>query len=52
MYERKVKKGIAMKIHGKEAKEINKTLRKMQTTEVLVYGQNIKSITTDNGSEF
>jgi IS30 family transposase len=52
MCERKSRKGIAMKIKGKEAKTITKTLRLLQNKDILIYGQNIKSITTDNGSEF
>lgn len=50
--ERKTRKGLAMKINGKESKTITNTLRMLQSKERLIYGTNIKSITTDNGSEF
>ena len=43
---------MAIKIYGKEAKTITKTLRYLQSVDKLIYGVNIKSITTDNGSEF
>ena len=52
LYERKSKIGMAIKIYGKEAKTITKTLRYLQSVDKLIYGVNIKSITTDNGSEF
>ena len=39
-------------MYGKEAKIITKTLRYLQSVDKLIYGVNIKSITTDNGSEF
>ena len=52
LYERKSKIGMAIKIYGKEAKTITKTLRYLQSIDKLIYGVNIKSITTDNGSEF
>ena len=52
LYERKSKIGMAIKIYGKEAKTITKTLRHLQSIDRLIYGVNIKSITTDNGSEF
>jgi IS30 family transposase len=44
--------GMAIKIYGKEAKTITKTLRHLQSVDKLIYGVNIKSITTDNGAEF
>ena len=43
---------MAIKIYGKEAKTITKTLRYLQSVDKLIYGVNIKSITTDNGLEF
>ena len=43
---------MAIKIYGKEAKTITKTLRYLQSVDKLIYGVNIKLITTDNGSEF
>ena len=52
LYERKSKLGIAIKIHGKEASAITKTLKYLQNVDKLIYGVNVKSITTDNGSEF
>ena len=52
LYERKSKIGLAIKIYGKEATTITKTLRYLQSVDKLIYGVNIKSITTDNGSEF
>ena len=52
LYERKSKLGIAIKIHGKEAITITRTLRYLQNNDKLIFGVNIKSITTDNGSEF
>ena len=52
LYERKSKIYMAIKIYGKEAKTITKTLRYLQSVDKLIYGVNIKSITTDNGSEF
>ena len=52
MYERKSKIGMAIKIYGKETKTITKTLRYLQSADKLIYGVNIKLITTDNGSEF
>ena len=52
LYERKSKIGMAIKIYSKEAKTITKTLRHLQSVDKLIYGVNIKSITTDNGSEF
>ena len=39
-------------IYGKEAKTITKTLRHLQSIDRLIYGVNIKSIKTDNGSKF
>ena len=42
---------VAKKV-GKEAKTITKTLRHLQSVDKLIYSVNIKSITTDNGSEF
>lgn len=50
--ERQTKMGIAVKINGKESKTITKTLRMLQSRDVLIYGVNVKSITPDNGSEF
>ena len=35
-----------------DSKSATKTLRYLQNTDKLIYGVNIKSITTDNGSEF
>ena len=52
LYERKSKIGMGIKIYGKEAKTITKTLLHLQEINKLIYGINIKSITTDNGSEF
>ena len=52
LYERKSKIGMAIKIYSKEAKTITKTLRHLQSVDKLIYGVNIKPITTDNGSEF
>ena len=52
LYERKSKIDMAIKIYGKEAKTITKTLWHLQSIDRLIYGVNIKSITTDNGSEF
>ena len=52
LYERKSKLGIAIKIHGKEATTITKTLRYLQNADKLIFGVNIKSITTNNDSEF
>jgi IS30 family transposase len=52
LYERKSKIGMGIKIYGKEAKTITKTLLHLQEINKLIYGLNIKSITTDNGSEF
>ena len=52
LYERKSNIGLAIKIYGKEAKTITKTLRYLQSIDRLIYGVNIKSITTNNGSEF
>ena len=52
LYERKSKIGLAIKIYGKEAKTITKTLWHLQSVDRLIYGVNIKSITTDNGSKF
>ena len=52
LYERKSKIGMVIKINGKEGKTITKTLRHLQSIDRLIYGVNIKSITTDNGSEF
>lgn len=52
MSERKTKMGIAIKINGKEANTITKTLKALQSNDVLVYGSNVLSITPDNGSEF
>ena len=43
---------MAIRIYGKEAKTITKTLRYLQSVDKLIYGVNIKSITTNNGSEF
>ena len=52
LYERKSKIGMAIKIYSKEDKTITKTLKYLQIVDKLIYGVNIKSITTDNGSEF
>jgi IS30 family transposase len=52
LYERKSKKGIAIKINGKKAETITRTLKMLQETDILIYGLNVKSITPDNGSEF
>ena len=43
---------MVIKINAKEGKTITKTLRHLQSIDRLIYGVNIKSITTDNGSEF
>lgn len=50
--ERKTRFGIAIKIHGKSKYTITKAIRKLQETNVLSFGANVLSITTDNGSEF
>jgi len=47
LYERKSKLGISIKIHGKEAATITKTLKYLQNADKLIYGVNVKSITTD-----
>jgi len=52
MSERKSKWGLAIKIYGKTMKTITKLIRKLQEQDVLQFGKNIFSITTDNGSEF
>ena len=43
---------MKIKIYGKGAITITKTLLHLQETNKLVDGMNIKSITTDNISEF
>ncbi|MDE7433531.1 MAG: hypothetical protein K2M43_00005 [Mycoplasmoidaceae bacterium] len=50
--ERKTRVLIAIKITNKKSKTIVKAIRHLQEKYILEFGHNIKSITTDNGSEF
>ncbi len=50
--ERKTRIAIAYKIPNKKAKTIVKAIRYLQEKYLLEFGYNIKSIRTDNGSEF
>ncbi len=50
--ERKTRIAIAYKIPNKKAKTIVKAIRYLQEKYLLEFGHNVKSITTDNGSEF
>jgi len=44
LYERKSKIGMAIRIYGKEAKTITKTLRYLQSVDKLIYGVNISQL--------
>ena len=50
--ERKTRVLIAIKIENKKSKTIVNAIRHLQEKYILEFGHNIKSITTDNGSEF
>ncbi len=50
--ERKTRIAIAYKIPNKKVKIIVKAIRYLQEKYLLEFGHNVKSITTDNGSEF
>ena len=52
LVERKTKYSIAKLINGKHMKTITNELIKLQQSKKLIFGENIYSITTDNGSEF
>ena len=51
-YERKSRYGIAFKIPDKKASTIIRLIKWLQLTKIWIFGVNVKSITTDNGSEF
>ena len=52
LYERKTKISMGIKIYGKGNKTITKALLHLRGTNKLIYDINIKSIITNNGSEF